>query len=488
MEPPLPVSTPRRSLAGLLPSSTVRTHRVIPLRAEDQQITVGTASRLSSIAEREIAFLTGRSVEIELVEEALLDAFIEENYPALQADAAGEEEAVVATPVHVAATSEGAAVHQVDRLIREAISMRASDIHVEPYENFFRLRYRLDGVLHTVGELALLQRDAIISRLKIMASLDIAERRRPQDGRIRYRFGERTIDLRVSTLPTDFGEKVVLRILDKSGLNLDLGTLGFDETDLALFRSAISLPYGMILVTGPTGSGKTTTLYAALNALNRAAVNIVTIEDPIEYNLPGINQVHVRSDIGFTFAQALRAFLRQDPNIIMVGEIRDAETAGIAIRAALTGHLVLSTIHTNDAPSTVSRLSDMGVEPFLVGSSVRLVVAQRLVRRICATCKHEEAADRLVLEQLGIEATHRPLYRGLGCRKCGNTGYRGRTAVFEIMPIDEALGERIGGRIGLEELRRSARSRGMRTLRERAVEKMLAGETTPEEVLRETTN
>ena len=281
----------------------------------------------------------------------------------------------------------GPVIQQVNHLIDQAIDQQASDIHIEPYETFFRVRYRLDGVLHTIGELSLLQREAIISRLKIMADLDIAEKRRPQDGRIRHQHGDRTIDLRVSTLPTDFGEKVVLRILDKSHLRLDLDVLGFDEVALSTFRQAIHQPYGIILVSGPTGSGKTTTLYAALNELNTDEVNITTIEDPIEYNLPGINQTHVRADIGLTFARALRSFLRQDPNIIMVGEVRDAETAKIAIRASLTGHLVISTIHTNDAPSTITRLVDMGIEPFLIASSIRLTVAQRLVRRICPDCK-----------------------------------------------------------------------------------------------------
>ncbi|MEM9665207.1 MAG: GspE/PulE family protein [Bacteroidota bacterium] len=380
----------------------------------------------------------------------------------------------------------GTIVQQVDQIIQSAIEQQASDIHIEPYETLFRVRYRLDGVLHTVTELSLLQKDALISRLKIMAELDIAEKRRPQDGRIRFQQRGRTVDLRVSTLPTDFGEKVVLRILDKSHLTLRFESLGVDARHLRLLRQAIHRPYGMILVTGPTGSGKTTTLYAALSEINTDGVNITTIEDPIEYNLPGINQTHVRSDIGFTFAQALRAFLRQDPNVIMVGEIRDAETASIAVRAALTGHLVLSTLHTNDAPSTITRLVDMGVEPFLVASSVRLILAQRLVRRICSACKQEADPDPAVLEELGLTPGAHTYHQGVGCEACHGTGYSGRVGLFELLPVGEATAELIAQRVGLYELRAHARTLGLPMLREAALERAQAGQTTLEEVLRET--
>jgi type IV pilus assembly protein PilB len=366
--------------------------------------------------------------------------------------------------------------------------MGASDIHVEPYERYIRVRYRLDGVLHEVERPPVDQAKAIISRLKIMADLDIAEKRRPQDGRIRVKEGERTIDIRVSSLPTDFGEKIVLRILDKSQLQLDLTKLGFEEGDLKQFQRTLRLPYGMILVTGPTGSGKTTTLYAALNSINRPDINITTIEDPIEYNLPGINQTHVRSDIGLTFAAALRSILRQDPNVIMLGEIRDGETAEIAIRAALTGHLVFSTLHTNDAPSAITRLMDMGVEPFLVCSSVKMILAQRLLRRLCPHCKTLAEPSREQLEELrthsgtGMERVPAPGK----CQACNQLGYKGRTAVYEILAIENGLSEMIAKGAPLAQIRTEAGRLGLKTLREAAVGKALRGETSLEEVMRET--
>ena len=485
---------PPKEMLGLLPPETIQQHRVVPLALEGRTLQIGVATPLPPSLLRDLAFLTGKAIVPVELAAAEIEAFLEEHVQALSApdqatpDAAPQPSRPVrreplATGARVA--SKGSAVQQVDRLIEHAAEAHASDIHIEPYEKFFRVRYRLDGVLHTVSELALRQRDAIISRLKIMASLDIAEKRRPQDGRIRYQQGERTIDLRVSTLPTDFGEKVVLRLLDKSHLRLELDALGFEAGGLETFRRAIHQPYGIILVSGPTGSGKTTTLYAALNELNTDAVNITTIEDPIEYNLPGINQTHVRADIGLTFAQALRAFLRQDPNVIMVGEIRDAETAEIAIRASLTGHLVLSTIHTNDAPSTITRLVDMGVEPFLVASALRLTLAQRLVRRICPACKaavEPEAAWRTAF-QLGEDDA---VYRGQGCPACHGTGYRGRTALFEVMPVSEATAELIAQRASTHTLRNHARNEGLPSLRLMAAAKVRSGDTTSEEALRET--
>lgn len=468
-------------LFSLIPPATVRQHRIVPVALQDGVLEVGVAGRPTAEVLRELAFLTGQAIRPVPTEAAEIDAWIDEHLPPLREQVADRPAAPSPAPVAPA----GSVVHQVDGLIRRAIEQGASDIHLEPYEHDFRVRYRLDGVLHAVEALSLLQRDALISRLKIMASLDIAEKRRPQDGRIRYRHGDRTVDLRVSTLPTDCGEKVVLRILDKSSLNLNLEALGFSEQSLRCFRRAIHLPFGMVLVTGPTGSGKTTTLYAALNELNTPAVNITTIEDPIEYHLAGVNQTHVRSDIGLTFAQALRAFLRQDPNIIMVGEVRDAETARIAIRAALTGHLVLSTIHTNDAPSTITRLIDMGVEPFLVASSVRLVVAQRLVRRICSRCTEAVPPDPAWAEALGLTVQER-IHRGRGCTHCNGTGYRGRMALFEVMPVDEPMAEMIARAASVYDLRRHARRQGMHVLREEALLRMRAGLTTPEEVLRET--
>lgn len=378
----------------------------------------------------------------------------------------------------------GSVVQQINRIIYRAIDEGVSDIHFEIYEEYFRVRYRLDGVLQKVGELAIGQKDAIISRIKIMADLDIAEKRRPQDGRIRIDHKDYSVDVRVSTLPTDFGEKVVLRILDKGNQSLQLEALGFEEANLASFRRAIRYPYGMILVTGPTGSGKTTTLYSALNELNSEEVNITTIEDPIEYNLEGINQMHVRSDIGLDFSQALRSILRQDPNIIMVGEIRDRKTAEIAIRAALTGHLVFSTLHTNDAPSAVTRLLDMGIEPFLVASSVRLIMAQRLVRKICTSCKTQQSPDPDLMEQLNMR--QEPIAIGEGCETCNTRGYLGRIALIELLEMDSRLRELINDRSGASKVKQVAEKGGMTTLREAGIAKIKEGITTPSEVLRET--
>jgi type IV pilus assembly protein PilB len=377
-------------------------------------------------------------------------------------------------------------VQQVNTIIHSAVEMGASDIHMEPYEHVFRVRFRLDGILHEKAQPELHNKDAIISRLKIMANLDIAEKRRPQDGRIRVESNDKIIDLRVSTLSTNFGEKIVLRILDKSALNLELDQLGFEERNLKIFRNNVHLPYGMILVTGPTGSGKTTTLYGALNELNNNSLNITTIEDPIEYQLDGINQTQINSDIGLTFSGILRSILRQDPNIIMVGEIRDKETAEIAIRAALTGHLVLSTLHTNDAPSAVARLIDMGVEPFLIASSVRLVVAQRLVRKICQHCSYQYEPESSVLKELGISDLKGNLKKGKGCEKCNQTGYKGRIALFELLEINDSVSGMMGKQFTSSELRNSVKNGGGKNLREAGIQKIIEGITTPEEVLRET--
>ncbi|WP_299535346.1 GspE/PulE family protein [Ulvibacterium sp.] len=380
----------------------------------------------------------------------------------------------------------GSVITQVDQIIQHAIELGASDIHLEPFETQYRLRYRIDGVLQEMAVLQMNQKEAIISRLKIMAELDIAEKRRPQDGRIKIRAAKGSdIDLRVSTLPTQYGEKIVMRILDKGSLELKLETLGFSEEELTTFRKEISNPYGMILVTGPTGSGKTTTLYSALNEINSTDVNITTIEDPIEYNLEGINQTQVHEEIDLTFVNILRAILRQDPNIIMVGEIRDRETAEIAIRAALTGHLVFSTLHTNDAASAVSRLVEMGIEPFLVSSSVRLVIAQRLVRKVCMHCKKEYSPDKAILKELNI-SEGQLLYKGEGCDECNQTGYRGRTALIELLKIDDAISNKISQQANASEIKSSAVLSGMKTLREMGIEKLKQGLTTVEEVYRET--
>ena len=381
----------------------------------------------------------------------------------------------------------GSIIKQVDTIIQTAIDRGVSDIHIEPFEKKFRVRYRLDGVLLSVSSLPVQQKDAVVSRVKIMANLDIAEKRRPQDGRIKVRqVNGNDIDLRVSTLPTHFGEKVVMRILDKSHLNLKLEALGFEGKILEEFRKGIHNPYGMILVTGPTGSGKTTSLYAALNELNTEDVNITPIEDPIEYNLEGINQTQVHEEIELTFANVLRSILRQDPNIIMVGEIRDQETAEIAIRSALTGHLVFSTLHTNDAASAVSRLTDMGVEPFLVASSVRLVMAQRLVRKVCDKCKTEYDPDPVMLKELGLTETKTRFQKGGGCEYCNHTGYKGRTALIELLSFTPTISAQVMKSINAGDLKTLAKKDGMISLREIGVQKIINGVTTVEEIYRET--
>lgn len=375
----------------------------------------------------------------------------------------------------------------INTLLHKAIEQNVSDIHLEPFEEMFRVRFRLDGVLQDTARIEPYHRDSVISRVKIMAGLDIAEKRRPQDGRIRVDHNGKSIDLRVSSLPTAFGEKIVLRVLDKSSLNLDLEQLGFEEHTLPIFRRNIHLPYGMILVTGPTGSGKTTTLYSALRELNTDQVNITTIEDPIEYNLDGITQTQVHNDIDLTFSSILRSILRQDPNIIMLGEIRDGETAKIAVRAALTGHMVLSTLHTNDAPSAVARLKDIGVEPFLIASSVRMIVAQRLVRRVCKHCKESRPPEKHELKSLGMDSFPGNFSFGHGCEVCNQTGYKGRVSLFEIMEITDDMSERIISDTNSSDLKAAVKKAGMKSLREIGIQKIMQGITTPEEVLRETT-
>ncbi|MEW6379535.1 MAG: type IV-A pilus assembly ATPase PilB [bacterium] len=379
-------------------------------------------------------------------------------------------------------------VKLVNGLLIKAVKMGVSDIHIEPYEKSFRVRYRLDGVLRKAMGLPMKIKNAVVSRIKIMSKLDIAEKRLPQDGRIKLKLGKKKdMDFRVSVLPTLFGEKVVLRLLDKSNLQLDMGKLGFEPKALELFQDAIHSPYGMVLVTGPTGSGKTTTLYSALHQLNNEETNIMTAEDPVEFNLAGINQVQVKEQIGLTFAAALRSFLRQDPDVIMVGEIRDTETAEIGIKAALTGHLVLSTLHTNDAPGTIGRLLNMGVEPFLVSSAVILIVAQRLARRICSQCREEITVPEKALVRVGFSAEEvgeLKIFKGKGCSACNNTGYKGRVALYEVMKITEGLKLQILNGAPVNELKAQARREGMRTLRDSGLQKIREGVTTIEEVLR----
>ncbi len=380
-------------------------------------------------------------------------------------------------------------VKLVDSVIGDAIRKGASDIHIETYEKRVRVRFRVDGTLHEMLPIPFKYRSAIVSRVKIMADLDISERRLPQDGRVKIKIGDRTVDLRVSVLPTIFGEKVVMRILDPRSLMVDLTRLGFDEWSLDTFNKAIALPYGIILVTGPTGSGKTTTLYSALKALNKISENIMTVEDPVEFNFEGINQVQVRADIGLTFAAALRSFLRQDPDIIMVGEIRDTETAEIAIRAALTGHLVFSTLHTNDAPSSINRLVDMGIPGYMIAAATRLIMAQRIVKKICTNCKTEAPPSPEKLRLLDVPEDEIPnvkLYYGKGCKDCSNTGLAGRIGIYEVMPFTTELEELVLRGASNQELRACAIKDGMATLRDSATDKMKKGLITIDEVLAKT--
>ncbi|MEO0234217.1 MAG: type IV-A pilus assembly ATPase PilB [candidate division WOR-3 bacterium] len=378
----------------------------------------------------------------------------------------------------------------VNYIFTKAVELKASDIHIEPFENYLRVRLRVDGVLTELIRPPYELKAGIVSRIKLMSELDIAVHNIPQDGRIRLKVYDKQIDLRVSIIPVLFGEKVVMRILDKSALQLEMTKLGFEPDNLEKFQAAIHKPYGIVLVTGPTGSGKSTTLYSALSSLNTPDIQIMTAEDPIEYNLYGINQVQVNPDIGFTFASALRAFLRQSPNVILVGEIRDTETAEIAIRAALTGHLVVSTIHTNDSPSTVNRLIDMGIEPFLVSAALNLIQAQRLLRKVCEKCRKPIVYDEETLRDYGIDPLilkgHQVYEKGDGCDFCGGKGYKGRLAVTEVMPISPKLREMILARASTAELREQAKKEGMKTLRDDALIKVKKGLTTIEEVIRET--
>jgi len=451
----------------------------------------------------ELKFLTQYNIEPVVASETAIDEAIQRYYErapdlgelvgefdAEDIDFTSEEDDQVNVVDLEKQSGEAPVVKLCNMILLAAIKKKASDIHIEPYEKEFRIRYRVDGILYEEMRPPKKLQNAIISRVKIMASLDISERRLPQDGRIKLKIGrDKEMDFRVSVLPTLFGEKVVLRLLDKSNLQLDMTKLGFEEKPLGDFKKAISLPYGMVLVTGPTGSGKTTTLYSALSELNKTTRNVSTAEDPVEFNLPGINQVQMHDDIGLNFATALRAFLRQDPNIIMVGEIRDFETAEIAVKAALTGHLVLSTLHTNDAPSTVSRLLNMGIEPFLVTASVNLVVAQRLARKICPECREEVEKNETILADLGLKSedlARSRMFKGRGCKSCNNTGYRGRIALYEVMPFIESLKELVLQGASAAEIKAEMIRSNIKTLRIAGIGKVMEGVTTPEEILRVT--
>jgi len=487
----------------LIPSEIAQKHQIIPINRTGNVLTVAMADPSNIFAIDDIKFMTGFKVEPVVAAETSIKNAINKHY-----DSAGMVEDIMKNfddkdvealregddNVNVAelgqAAEDAPVVKLVNLILTDAIKKGASDIHIEPYEKSFRVRYRIDGVLYEVMQPPTRLKAAITSRIKIMSQLDIAERRLPQDGRIKIKMGGREMDYRVSTLPTLFGEKVVLRLLDKGNLQLDMTKLGFEPTALRDFESGILMPYGMVLVTGPTGSGKTTTLYSALNRLNTTETNIMTAEDPVEYNLPGINQVQMKAEIGLNFAVALRSFLRQDPDIIMVGEIRDYETAEIAIKAALTGHLVLSTLHTNDAPGTISRLLNMGVEPFLVAASTNVILAQRLARRVCQSCKEPAPVPPQALLNIGFSpedaAKITPL-KGKGCMTCSETGYKGRVALYEVMLIKENIKEAILQGASVIELRELGRKNGMRTLREAGLQKIREGMTSLEEIMRVTT-
>lgn len=488
----------------LVPKEVVVRHQVLPINKSGNTLIVAMADPSNIYAIDDIKFITNFNMDVVVASEAQIAEAIEKYYTSnvtfedVMVDFAGDEDVELGGDVDEdinvldleKSAGDAPVVKLVNLVLLDAIRKGASDIHIEPYEKQLRIRYRIDGMLYEVMKPPLRLKHAITSRLKIMSNLDIAERRLPQDGRIKLKMGKgKEMDFRVSICPVLWGEKTVMRLLDKSNLQLDMTKLGFEEAILRGFKDAINKPYGMILITGPTGSGKTTTLYSTLSELNKSTHNISTAEDPIEYNLYGINQVQMHDEIGLNFAAALRCFLRQDPDIIMVGEIRDFETAEIAVKAALTGHLVLSTLHTNDAPSTVSRLLNMGIEPFLVASSVNLIGAQRLVRKLCVDCKAPVEITRQQLIDVGIPPEDvddvKPM-RGQGCKTCNNTGYKGRIAVYEIMIANDEVKEFILNGASTLELKREAVRQGMKTLRMSAISKFREGQTSLEEIVRTT--
>lgn len=492
------------SLCKLIPSDVVQKYQIMPINRTGATITIAMVDPSNVFALDDVKFMTGYNVEPVVASEAAIKAAINKYYDSAESiqdvmatlnevdsslDLIQDEEEEVNLGELKAAVEDAPVVKLVNLILTDAIAKGASDIHIEPYEKDFRVRYRIDGVLYETMRPPMKLKAALTSRIKIMSELDISERRLPQDGRIKLKLKNKEVDLRVSTLPTLFGEKIVMRILDKGNLQLDLAKLGFEEQAGKDFFKAISSPYGMCLVTGPTGSGKSTTLYSALSNVNKIDVNIMTAEDPVEYNLGGINQVQMKDEIGLNFAATLRSFLRQDPDVIMVGEIRDYETAEIAVKAALTGHLVLSTLHTNDAPSTINRLLNMGIEPFLVASSCLLILAQRLARRVCANCKEPERIPPQALTDIGFseeEAASLVCYRGKGCDLCGGTGYKGRVALYEVMPISERIKELVLEGASATEIKKAMVLDGCKTLRMSGLTKIKDGVTSVEEVLRVT--
>ena len=485
----------------LVPKEVAEKHQCIPVNRAGASLILAMSDPSNIYAIDDIKFLTGYNIEVVVASEQAIKEALEKYYaekgPSYEEVMEGFDENEISVEKDAdgsldindleKSAADAPVVKLVNLILLDAIKKGASDIHVEPYEKDFRVRYRVDGVLYEVMKPPMKLKQAIISRLKIMAELDIAERRLPQDGRIKLKLGKgREMDFRVSVCPTLFGEKVVLRLLDKSTLQLDMTKLGFDPDPLKAFKEAIDRPYGMVLVTGPTGSGKTTTLYSALSELNKTTDNISTAEDPVEFNFSGINQVQMHEDIGLNFAAALRSFLRQDPDIIMVGEIRDFETAEIGIKAALTGHLVLSTLHTNDAPGTVSRLLNMGIEPFLVTSAVNLILAQRLARKLCQECKKPVDVPQQALLDIGVqpdEAGGFQVFEPGGCRTCNDRGYKGRVALYEVMPMWDSVKELVINGASTAELKAEAIRLGMQTLRMAGIAKLKNGMTSIEEVV-----
>ncbi len=495
----------------LIPQETAVRYQVVPLSRVGATLTIAMTDPTNVFAMDDIKFMTGFNVEPVVASESDINDAIQKFYGDVSSgeelnkvmkdltaddDAAleisAEEDEMDAASLERAA-EEAPIIKLVNLILTDAVKRGASDIHVEPYEKELRVRLRIDGILQNVMSPPLKLKDAITSRIKIMSKLDISEKRLPQDGRIMLKYmrdgKKKDLDFRVSTVPTLFGEKIVMRLLDKENLRLDMTKLGFEQKSLTMFERQILRPYGMVLVTGPTGSGKTNTLYSSVSRLNTPETNIMTAEDPVEFQLAGVNQVQMKDQIGLNFATALRAFLRQDPNIILVGEIRDFETAEIAVKAALTGHLVLSTLHTNDAPSTISRLMNMGIEPFLVATSVNLICAQRLVRRVCVGCKEALEVPEQALLDAGYTAEEvktTTVYQGKGCATCNNTGYKGRAGLYEVMEINDELRELILVGASAIELKKKALENGMITLRRSGLTKVASGQTTLEEVLRET--
>ncbi|MBI2061750.1 MAG: type IV-A pilus assembly ATPase PilB [Nitrospirae bacterium] len=484
-----------------VPRDFAKKNRLMPIKKEGATLTVAMSDPTNIALKDELRFLTGLNIQPMVAPDHQIQEAIERHYFVSEtirdviAEVGADEMELVKDVEEIdltdlrAATQQAPVIRFVNHIISDAVRLGASDIHVEPYEKIFRVRYRIDGVLHEKIQPPIQLKAAIVSRLKIMSNMDIAERRLPQDGRMKMRVQNREIDFRISMIPTVHGEKVVMRLLDKDALQVDMTKLGFEKEHLDVFKKAIAQPWGMVLITGPTGSGKTTTLYSAVQELNKVNRNILTAEDPVEYNFSGINQVQINEDIGLTFAACIRAFMRQDPNIILVGEIRDYETAETAIKAALTGHLVLSTLHTNDAPTAVTRLLNMGIEPFLIVSTLHLVGAQRLIRKICQECKEPEKVSPEILGQLGIpkeKLNGVAAFKGKGCRACNGMGYKGRLALYELLPLSDPLRELILQGAASTEVKREAIKEGMKSLRQAALQRLLEGTTTMEEVLRVT--